>query len=130
MDFTGDVLDLVGDKNNNIIVGGTYSENFFLNKKYFKAVGRNDCFITQIDNNGEVIWGKSYGGMADENIYTIDVDYQGNVYIAGRFFGSPSFGSYTLQSIGKSDVFIAKLNRSGDVIWVRSVGSVSGGQDE
>ena len=45
-----------------------------------------------------------------------------NTYVVGDFRDCISFGTDTLQSIGITDMFIAKYNTLGDVIWVKKFG--------
>ncbi|MDO7875415.1 T9SS type A sorting domain-containing protein [Hymenobacter sp. ASUV-10] len=49
-------------------------------------------------------------------------DNQGNVYMAGTFFGRAVFGSTTLVSAGAYDGFVAKYNATGAVVWVQQLG--------
>ncbi len=61
----------------------------------------------------------------------IAVDDAGNVYITGGFIGSATLGdstqSITLSSIGLKDVFVAKYNPQGRVVWGFSIGGIAGG---
>ncbi len=52
----------------------------------------------------------------------IGVDGNQNVYVAGNFRGTNFFGTNRLASAGGLDVFLAKLNRGGEVIWAISAG--------
>ncbi len=52
----------------------------------------------------------------------VDLDSAGNVYVCGAFTGTATFGGFTLTSSGGSDIFIAKLDRAGSVIWARRAG--------
>ena len=52
------------------------------------------------------------------------VDRAGNVYVAGSFTGTATFGATTLTSAASSyDVFVAKLNPTGTYQWAVGVGS-------
>lgn len=44
-------------------------------------------------------------------------DGQGNLYVAGSFAGTVSFGAFTLVSRGLQDVFVAKLDGTGNYLW-------------
>jgi hypothetical protein len=69
-------------------------------------------------------WAHNYG-TAGANAYTYAtaVDASGNVYIAGYFDGATlTLGSVTLNRIGVTDAFAAKLNASGAVVWAKNFG--------
>lgn len=49
-------------------------------------------------------------------------DSLGNIYVAGTFEKYLKIGNKRLVSRGKSDIFIAKYNPKGEVLWVQSAG--------
>ena len=53
----------------------------------------------------------------------VAVDKSGNIIVTGVFYGIASFGNFTLTSSGSGDVFIAKYDPAGNVIWAKSAGS-------
>lgn len=53
---------------------------------------------------------------------TIKTDAHGYIYLAGRFSGSLTFGAITVVSNGKTDVFLAKFNPSGNAVWLQAGG--------
>ncbi len=73
-------------------------------------------------------WAKSAGGGTNDSGTSSATDASGNVYIAGEF-SSPTivFGSYTLTNVNTdgnySDIFIAKYDATGNVLWAKSVGA-------
>lgn len=91
--------------------------------------GSAKLFISKLDAAGNFVWGR---GFSDANINSsaglaIAVDAAENVYVTGAFSGSPDFdpgpGTVTISSVGYDDIFILKLNISGNLSWVRGVGS-------
>ncbi|MCY1484138.1 Beta-propeller repeat protein [compost metagenome] len=91
-------------------------------------------FTAKLDTSGNVVWLKSstYNGSASINephrVGTqprgLDIDSQGNVYVAGMFFcRSTTFGSITLNKSvtnNNANLFIAKYDSNGAVIWASS----------
>ena len=80
-------------------------------------------------------WAKGLTGMAstDSTIgQGIVVDPSFNTYVAGRFRGTfdadPNAGTMNLASMGNYDVYFAKYNINGDVVWAKSFGG-SGKED-
>jgi hypothetical protein len=82
-----------------------------------------DSFLVKYDANGNVIWAKSVNGNGNDETWTIGIDISEDFYIAGNF-DSPTlnFGSITLTNTGQSDIFIAKYNANGNVLWAKSAG--------
>ena len=58
-----------------------------------------------------------------------EVDNSGNIYLAGTFDSNtdfdPSISTYTLNTTGGSDVYIAKYNSSMALQWVGQIGNAS-----
>ena len=53
---------------------------------------------------------------------SVAVDGSGNVYVTGSFGGTANFGAISKTSGGESDIFIAKYNARGTVLWVQTAG--------
>jgi hypothetical protein len=79
-----------------------------------------------IAQNPNFIWAKSCGSQSNDEAYSVIHDASGNVIITGYFADTvdfdPSPATFTLASVGNDDVFIQKLNASGNLVWVKSVG--------
>jgi hypothetical protein len=78
----------------------------------------DDAFVAKLDPDGSLLWLTFLGGAGDDAATGIAVDSSGNVFITGTSdasWGSPlrSFGVIA----GNTDVFTAKLNASGTLLW-------------
>lgn len=93
------------------------------------ATGTADVFILKLDTSGNFIWAKSIGGNSIVNATSISIDTLGNVYTVGLFLGTADFdpgaASTNLTSAGMADIFVVKLDASGNLIWVKSFGGSS-----
>ena len=91
------------------------------------STGVDDTFVVKLDSSGELVWAKSLGGSSQDQAMDVASDDSGNVYILGRFTGTadfdPGLGVSNLTSNGAFDVFIVKLNSSGDFLWAKSYGN-------
>lgn len=55
-----------------------------------------------------------------------DVIYDSpNFYFSGTFTGTVTIGSFVLQSAGENDVFVAKMDTSGQVLFAKRAGGVN-----
>lgn len=93
------------------------------------SIGMADIFIQKTDSSGNFIWARSFGGALNDYGYAVTSDDSGNVIITGLFqhkvvfdSGSPLDTSY---SNGGSDVFILKLNSSGNFVWKKTLGGTN-----
>ena len=78
-----------------------------------------------MDAAGNWLWAVSAGGSYEDYGKGISVDAEGNSYITGSFQGTASFGSFDLTSSGYNDIFVAKMDASGNWLWVESAGGSS-----
>ena len=71
-------------------------------------------------------WANGFGGIAQDASYSLTADDQGNSYVTGSFVDTvdfdPGSGTTELISNGASDIFIAKFDPAGQLIWARSIG--------
>ncbi len=91
----------------------------------------NKDFMVKLDQNGNFIWIKP---CIDNVSYNLErkfskFDKDDNMYMGGRFFGKVDFdvsaSTYDVTSAGFNDVFIQKLSRNGDLVWVKTFGGVN-----
>ncbi|MFI5172055.1 MAG: T9SS type A sorting domain-containing protein [Chitinophagales bacterium] len=72
-------------------------------------------------------WANAYGNLSYDDGFSIAIDQFGNVYCAGRFVDTVDFdpgpGTFNLIGNGSWDMFITKLDNSGNLIWAISFGS-------
>jgi hypothetical protein len=107
----------------NIYTTGTFSSTAGFGTYNLTSKGKGDIFITRANaSNGDVDWVKQFGGLNEDNGYSIVCDPAGNIYCTGRFSGMVVFGTSTLTSNGANDAFILKLDATGSIIWVKKVG--------
>ncbi|MCK6639340.1 MAG: SBBP repeat-containing protein [Bacteroidia bacterium] len=84
-----------------------------------------DVFVSKLDASGNLIWAKAFGGTGDDRSYSMAADATGNLYTTGYFQGTvdfdPGAGSFNITSLGVADIFVTKLNASGNFIWAKNM---------
>ncbi len=122
------------DNSGNIYVTGTFSETINFNNpsasgsNELESAGGYDIFIAKYNSSGNALWLKRVGGTENDYGTDITIDILGNPYILGNFVGTINFntpsasGSNELVSAGGQDIFIAKYNPSGEVLWLKEAG--------
>ena len=83
------------------------------------GAGKKDAWVLKLDVSGNVQWQKTYGGSGDDEAFYIQETSEGGYVVAGS---TDSFGA------GKKDVWVLKLDVSGNVQWQKTYGG--SGDDE
>ncbi|MDD3632303.1 MAG: SBBP repeat-containing protein [Candidatus Cloacimonetes bacterium] len=111
--------------------GNSYVTGYFYGTASFGSTtltsgGSNDIFVAKLDSSGNWLWAKKAGGTGSDYSCSIATDSSGNSFVTGYFYGTASFGSITLTSSGSADIFVAKLDSSGNWLGVQKAGGTSG----
>lgn len=120
-DASGNVL-LAGDFGADV---ATANATFGTTTLTIPAFRSGDGFVAKLDKNGNWLWAKSIGGYAFDDARAVGADAAGNVYVAGRFSVSGSFGGITLQAVSLNSyyAYVTKLDASGVFQWAQQAGS-------
>ena len=110
------------DANGNSYVTGYFQGSATFGSTNLTSSGGTDLFVTKLDSSGNWLWAKKAGGTNIDYGYGIAVDASGNSYVTGSFDTSATFGSTTLTSYGSTDIFVAKLDSSGNWLWAKKAG--------
>ncbi len=94
------------------------------------AAGDDDIFVSKLDALGNFIWAKRIGGTSSDNATSIAIDALNNIYTTGDFSGTVDFdpsltNTFNLISSGSDDIFISKLDASGNFVWAKRIGGTS-----
>ncbi|HYV95474.1 MAG TPA: T9SS type A sorting domain-containing protein [Chitinophagales bacterium] len=122
----GNGYGIATDTSGSIYLTGTFNSSIAFGPYTLTNGG---VFLVKYDENGNVLWAKSAGGIND-GANDAATDASGNIYLTGSFY-SPSitFGAYTLINAGGNtpyDLFLAKYDAAGNVLWATSAGSSDG----
>jgi len=87
--------------------------------------GRDTGYVVKQDPDGNVLWAKNLVGTDDVDIIKIILDTSGNIYITGNIWGTASFGDTTLVCSNLYNMFVAKMDAFGEVVWAKNFGEGS-----
>lgn len=120
------------------VSGNVYTTGYFTGAADFdpsagvftlNSAGQRDMFVSKLDASGSFVWAKNFGGAMFEEGFSIALDGFSNIHVTGLFEGTADFdpgsGVYNLTSVGSADMFILKLNASGNFLWAKGIGGIS-----
>jgi hypothetical protein len=86
------------------------------------SAGSSDVLLLKLNPSGEVLWAKRFGDANEQTVSGIALDDSGNILMTGAFKGILDFGGEPLESAGADDIFVVKLDVSGNHRWSRRFG--------
>ena len=118
------------------ITGNCYITGFFFiqgttttfGNTTISEAGDADIFVSKFNANGNLLWVRNGGGRTEDASFGIATDVSGNSYVTGYFTGTALFGNTKITSIGYSDIFVAKYDAGGNLVWIKTGGGTY--QDE
>jgi len=111
--------DVAADTSGNSYVTGFFKKTAVFGQVTLTSKGQwGAFFVARLNSAGKVLWAVAGDGVTGGGEgHGIAVDGSGNCYVTGYLFGTTTFGQTTLVSKGAGDVFVAKLNSAGGVVW-------------
>ncbi len=131
---TDECYGIAFDDSTNVYITGSFSGTVDFDPgvgtSNLTSSGLCDIFVCKLDSSGSFAWARAMGGAsANEGGWGIAVDGSGSVYISGDFGGTADFdpgaGTYNLTSAGTQDIFVSKLDSSGNFVWAKRMGAAS-----
>ncbi len=132
--FTDKAYSIAVDANGNVYTTGL----FYLTVDFdpgpgvynLTATGGFNSFISKLDAAGNFVMAKQIGaGSTETRARSITVDAAGNIYTTGNFFATgdfdPGTGTYNLTALGDEDIFVSKLDPTGNFLWVKQMGGAN-----
>ncbi|MDO8999224.1 MAG: T9SS type A sorting domain-containing protein [Bacteroidota bacterium] len=116
------------DPSGNVIVaGGFFAPSIQIGTVTINSLGGGDIYLAKFDPIGNVIWVQTIGGTGLDVVGGVCTSTNGDIYISGSY-DSPNLtvSSYNLSqasTIGNMDIFVAKYNTNGAVLWALKYGT-------
>jgi hypothetical protein len=106
--------------------GGSFGGPLLLGSTNLANSGSQDVFLAKYDPAGNFLWARSAGGVSGGDAVNfsrgIAVDATGHPFIAGSFSRRMDIGATNLISAGVDDIFLARFDGDGDLLWARQGG--------
>lgn len=82
--------------------------------------GNYDGWVQKVDNGGTILWDKNFGGIGEDQLYSISSTTDGGYILAG-FSSSADIAT----NRGDFDGWILKLDASGNKVWTKTFGGTN-----
>jgi len=113
------------DNYNNCVVTGRFDGTATFGDTSLISNGYNDIFVAKYDSEGNLLWVEQAGGTGFDRGIRIKTDDLGNIVVTGRFETTAFFSDTSLNSFGSEDIFIAKYDADGNLLWVNQAGGTA-----
>ncbi|NQY06891.1 MAG: hypothetical protein HRT68_12065, partial [Flavobacteriaceae bacterium] len=101
--------------NGYIIAGAAESLDFDISSPN----GSYDFWVIKVNNQGGLVWEKSFGGSGFDSARAIKPALDGGIFVSGS---TRSDDNHITQSFGQNDFWVLKLSSSGNLEWEQSLG--------
>jgi len=85
------------------------------------GAGDSDGFVAKLDSAGSLLWAAAIGGPGDDVGTGVAATGDGWIYVAGKFQDTADFdpgaAPAPLTSAGGDDIFVARLDATGNFVW-------------
>jgi gliding motility-associated-like protein len=98
-----------------IVTGGASSNGCGISGGH----GGLDYFVTKLSGNGDIIWQKLYGGSEEDLATSVALSTDGGYFVSRHSYSNN--GDVTINH-GFSDLWIIKIDATGNLKWQKSLG--------
>ena len=115
--------DVICDENDNIFIVGHYRHDATFGEIEVPETGTVCIFTAKLNSAGDWQWVSYAGGSSIDMGFGITINSNNDLYIAGMFKNSATFGDINITGNGNYDAFVAKLDDEGTWLWAANGGS-------
>jgi hypothetical protein len=117
---------VASDKDGNAYITGHIEGTASFGSFNITSVGAKDVFVAKYNSTGVEQWAVRAGGPNTDEGKGISVNASGELYVTGFYRGTADFNSSTTiasKSAGYDDIFVARYDLLGNLVWVKTAGS-------
>ena len=104
------------------IITGSFRNVASFGTSSVTSAGGEDVFVAKLDPNGTWVWATSGGSRSGDPGKSVSVLADGSSIVVGFIAASATFGSTNLTGFGSNDLFVAKVDASGNWVWAKNAG--------
>lgn len=120
--YKGNIYDVQFDSTGNVYITGYTNDTAAATTNIHQDSlwGASDAFLTKFSATGNRIWSTYFGGSMHEIGYDIEITRNNDVILAGFTTSSNNIATSNVHQgtyNGSADLFLAKFNSSGNILW-------------
>ena len=115
---------LAVDESGNVYVAGGCRATSTFGTLSIGTFATADAFLAKYDSNGNALWVQHWGSSSGYycDAHGMARDTNGNMYLTGFYQSTMNVGATSLTNAGGQDIFVMKVDSSGNPIWARRAG--------
>ena len=98
-----------------VITGHTFSNDTDVSNNK----GESDIWLIKIDDEGNLVWQKTFGGTAFDAAESVSPSKDGGFILVGN---SKSNDKYASVNTGENDIWLIKTDANGNMVWQKTFG--------
>jgi hypothetical protein len=108
-----------------IFMSVNFEDEFLVSDQKIEKESKNEngCFVALLNSELEPVWIKTIEHEQYFEISSLASASDTELFISGNFTHKAIIGGQEISSKGSTDMFVAKFDKNGEVMWVRSFGS-------
>lgn len=116
------------DREGRLWASGMFKGTARFGEESFTAAGEknSDAFLCHYDTNGQLLWTRVGAGPAIDYGLGVATDGKGNCFLTGEFTDTFKLAGAELTSRGSTDVYVAKFDAKGGLLWLQQAGGERG----
>ncbi|MBK7964976.1 MAG: T9SS type A sorting domain-containing protein [Bacteroidetes bacterium] len=127
-------INMAHDNFGNVFLSGTFQDTIDfdpgLGNAWLSSTGAYDIFLAKFNGQGNLIWVKAFAGTTFDGPVGLVVDNGGNPILLGQFQQTLDVNpdpnvSNNITSFGNEDLFLAKLDSTGNFLWAKQFGGAN-----
>ncbi len=118
------------DAAGNVLIGGLFQNTVDFDPgaaTFNMTAASQNGFVWKLDGSGNFVWAKQFTGIS--SVYGLCIDGSNNVYTTGSYQNTADFdpgaATFNITSAGCGDVFVSKLDNSGNFVLAKSMGGTN-----
>jgi hypothetical protein len=131
-DYAEDLVSIIKCQDGNYLLAG-WSQSPASGDKSENSRGGSsgsfvDYWVIKIDQNGNKLWDKTYGGYGDDWMMTAIGTSDGGFLLGGRSNSIASFEK-SQNNYDNGDYWVVKIDSLGNKLWDKTLGGISGSEE-